>query len=166
MELEAFRRARLAEVAAEADRLLAEADASVASELEVARRTAEAVLSQARSDGAAEAEREMELARARGQRSARGIVLAARREAYQGLCERARATAFELRATPGYGALLDRVERLVRQQLGDDTRIERDPVDLGGVLAEAHGRRVDYSLAALVDRSVRGLGEEVEQLWT
>jgi vacuolar-type H+-ATPase subunit E/Vma4 len=166
IDLEAYRTARLGDAAAAADRLLAEADAAVAAELEHARRTAETILAEARADGTADAQRELELARARGRRRARAIVLAARQEAYQGLRERGHAAAQALRTGPRYTALLDRLEQLARGQLGPDARVERDPPDLGGVIAEADGRRVDYSLAALVDRSVQGLGGEVEELWT
>jgi vacuolar-type H+-ATPase subunit E/Vma4 len=166
IDLEAYRQERLRQVSGEAERLLAEADAAVASELDVARRSVEAILAEARAEGAAAAQRELDLARARGRREAQGIVLAARREVYEGLSDRARSAAFALRTDPGYDALLDRLEQLARQQLGNDARIERDPPELGGVVAEAHGRRVDYSLAALIDRSVRGLDQEVEGLWT
>lgn len=166
IELCAYGKAREAAATAEADLLCADAEAAAVAELGVARRTADALLEQARADGTAQADREIALARAREQRHSRTIVLAARREAYLALCEEARAVAAELRGDPRYLALLDRLERLVRRQLGDDVRIERDPPGIGGVVAEMHGRRVDYSLAALVDRSVRTLGDEVEQLWS
>lgn len=166
MELAAFRAARLAMVSGEADRLLADTDASVASLLADARREAEAILAQARADGIAEAERQMATAQALGQRSARRIVLAARSEAYQSLCEQARVAALGLRGTSDYPRLLDRLERLARERLGEDAVIERDPPDGGGVIAEARGRRVDYSLASLVERALREPGEEVERLWT
>jgi vacuolar-type H+-ATPase subunit E/Vma4 len=166
IDLEVYRQERLREVAGEAERLLAEADAAVASELDVARRAFESILAEARADGTAAAQRELDLARARGRRKAQEIVLAAQREVYDGLGDRARSAASALRADPGYDALLDRLEQLARQQLGNDARIQRDPPDLGGVVAEAHGQHVDYSLAALIDRSVRRLGQEVEGLWT
>jgi vacuolar-type H+-ATPase subunit E/Vma4 len=165
IDLHVFRAARLEEAAVEARRVLAEADAVVAAELESARRTAEAIIREARAEGVSDAERELELGRARGQRRARGIVLAARRDAYEHLREGALAAAFERRGTPGYAALVDRLERRVAAQLGDAARIERDPPDLGGLRAEAGGRRVDCSLGALVDRALRDLGREVETLW-
>jgi vacuolar-type H+-ATPase subunit E/Vma4 len=166
IELGAYRRAREAAATAEAERLRSEAEAAAEAELAAARRTADALLEQARADGTAQADREIALARAHEQRRARTVVLAARREAYRALCEQAGVTALELSADPRYMALLDRLEELARQQLGDDARIERDPAGIGGVVAEGHGRRVDYSLPALVERSVRALGAEVEQLWS
>jgi len=165
-ELEVFRSARLAMVSREADTLLADTDASVASELADARREADAILAQARADGIAEAERQMATAQARGQRGARRIVLAARSEAYQDLCDQARVAVLGLRGSSEYPRLLDRLERLARERLGEGVAIERDPPDRGGVIAEAQGRRVDHSLVALVERSIAGLGEEVERLWT
>ncbi len=166
-ELEVFRSARLAMVSREADTLLADTDASVASELADARREADAILAQAR------AERHRPRRSARWRRPRRGAS-----GAHDGSCSlRARrrtrtcatrhgSRCWPARHKPSTPRLLDRLERLARERLGEGVAIERDPPDSGGVIREAQGRRVDHSLVALVERSIAGLGEEVERLWT
>ena len=74
-----------------------------------------------------------------------------------------------LRHDPRYGALLDRLESLARQQLGAGAAVERDPVVAGravvGVIATLGSRRVSYTLPALARRALRELGEEVAGAW-
>lgn len=165
MNLEAYRRGRLADAGADAARLTAEADAIAVARLAEGRRTAEAIVAQAQVEGVAEADREMARTRVRERRRAQRIVLGARRQAYETLSEGARAAVRDLRPGSAPGAFLDRLERLAREQLGDGARVERDLVGVGGVVAEFDGRRVDYSLAALAERCLRGLRAEVEELW-
>ncbi|HMA47857.1 MAG TPA: hypothetical protein VKP11_11800, partial [Frankiaceae bacterium] len=50
--------------------------------------------------------------------------------------------------------------------LGDGARLDLDPAGRPGVVAEAGGRRVDLTLAALADAVVDELAGEVERLWT
>lgn len=165
MNLEAYRRERLVEARANAERRGAEGESTAAARLDEGARAAAAIIAEARADGAAQADREMAITRVHEQRRSHRIVLEARRRAYEDLGARARAGARELRPDPAYPALLDRLERVSLEQLGDGARVERDPADGGGVVAEAGGRRVDYSLAALAERCLRKLGAEVEQLW-
>ena len=164
MSLESYRLARLDEARAAAERLAADARSAAAEEIAEASAAAAAVIAEARADGAGRADREMAVAGVRDRRRSRQIVLAARRRAYEVLREEALASASRLRLDPGYPALLDQLERLSRAQLGDGARIARDPAD-GGVVAEVDGCRVDYSLPALAERCLRGLGAGVEDLW-
>jgi len=164
MSLESYRLGRLDEARATAERRAAEARSAAAAEIAEASGAAAAAIAEARADGAGRADREMALAGVRDRRRSRQIVLGARRRAYEVLREEALAAAARLRLDSGYPALLDRLERLSRAQLGDGARIERDPAD-GGVAAEVDGCRVDYSLPALAERCLRGLGAEVEDLW-
>ncbi|MGZ8437164.1 MAG: hypothetical protein ACXWXR_01325 [Candidatus Limnocylindrales bacterium] len=164
MNLEAYRRARLIEAGAYAERLGAESESMAAARLDEASRAAVATIAEARAEGAAQADREMAIARAHGQRRAHRIVLEARRKAYEDLGSRARQGALGLKSDATYPALLDRLGQRSREQLGEAASIERDPAD-GGVVAGAGGRRVDYSLPALAERCLRGLGAEIEELW-
>jgi hypothetical protein len=164
MNLEAYRRGRLEDARANVERLAAEGELMAAARLDEASHVADVIIAEARAEGAAQAGREMAITRVHEQRRSHRMILEARRRAYEDLGERARVAACELRPDPAYPALLDRLERLSREQLGDGARIERDPVD-GGVVAEAEGRRVDYSLAALTERCLRRLGAKIEELW-
>jgi hypothetical protein len=71
-----------------------------------------------------------------------------------------------LRDDPGYPALIDRLERLAREQLGPAAEIERDPPLMGGVLGRAGGQHVDYTLPAISERHLQAMGAEVERLWS
>jgi vacuolar-type H+-ATPase subunit E/Vma4 len=164
MNLEAYRRGRFEEARANAEWVAAEGESMAAARLDEASRAAVAIIAEARADGTAQADREMAVTRAHEQRRSHRIVLEARRRSYEGLGLQARAGARELRSDPAYPAILDRLEQLSREQLGDGALIERDPAD-GGVVAEAGGRRVDYSLPALAERCLRRLGAEIEELW-
>ena len=55
---------------------------------------------------------------------------------------------------------------MARDQLGPGARIERDPPELGGVVATAGTRRVDYTLTALAERALNDHADEVTALWT
>ncbi len=165
MNLEAFRRGRLAEARAAAEQIRATAEAAAEARLVEAAHTAEAILARAGEEAAAEAEREHAAAMVRERRRARRVVLEAQRSAYDELVQRVRARASALRTDPAYQELLDGLEQAARRQLGERVAVTRDPAPDGGLLAEADGRRVDYSLPALADRCVHELGAEVERLW-
>ena len=53
-----------------------------------------------------------------------------------------------------------------RAQLGAGATITRDPPGEGGVVAEAAGRRVDYTLPALARLALADLGKPIEELLT
>ncbi len=164
MSLEAYRSGRLAEARGAAERLVAEATSAAAAEVAEASRTVAAALVEARANGTGQADREMSVRRVIEQRRSHRIILAARRRAYEGLRAEASVAVRDLQLEPGYPALLERLAQLAREQLGDGAHVEQDPAG-GGIAAEVDGRRVDYSLNALVDRCLRGLGAEVENLW-
>ncbi len=71
-----------------------------------------------------------------------------------------------LRDAPDYGRLLDGLELRARAQLGAGATITRDPPGEGGVVAEAAGRRVDYTLPALARLALADLGKPIEELLT
>jgi vacuolar-type H+-ATPase subunit E/Vma4 len=110
------------------------------------------MIAEARADGEASAERATAVEHVRARRRARGAVLQARRDVLIRLRRAALEAAMAARSDPAYAALLERLSALAREQLGADARLVVDPPDAGGVVAEADGRRVDYSIGALVDR--------------
>lgn len=135
-----------------ADELVAEAEAEVDEQVAAARRRAE-LTERARADH--------ELARARG--DAHRAVLETERDLRERWIERVHERLPELEVGESGARLVERLEQLARQQLGDQATVERDPE--GGVVAAAGGRRVDYRLSALADRAVVLLAEEAAASW-
>lgn len=165
MSLDAYRRGRLDEARVAAELRLAEVRSAADAELARAASEAAATLAEARADGTAEADREIAVARARERRQSQRTILGARRRAYDHLQAATVAATADLPLEPGYRALLDRLERWAREQLGEAALVRHGAAGGGGVVAEADGRRVDYSLAALAERCLREIGTEVEELW-
>jgi vacuolar-type H+-ATPase subunit H len=163
--LEPVRCALLADAHDEADRLLT-----------AARTHAREVVDRAEQDVAdavADAVRRRTIAsrahadqiRARARADAHAEQLAARERNLQELRRAVRDAALRLRHDRRYPALLDDLQVMARAQLGPDARIERDPTPVGGIVATAGRRRVDYSLPALADRAIAA-HPEVESLWS
>lgn len=157
------RAALLAAARAQAQRLLAEADAETAATLAAARAQAAAMVEQARTEGAADAAIALAGARARARREARAIAMAARRDAYLSLRKASRAAVRRLRDDPAYPGLRDGLAAAVRGRLGADPVLVEGAA--GRMVAETAGRRVDYSLDGFADRAVDALGTELEELW-
>lgn len=164
MTLEAVRDALLAEARADAAEQVAAADTAGRDAVDAAQAEADRLLAQARADGEAEARAAVagELARAR--RQAREVVLAARRAAYEHVGAEARRQATELGEAPGGASLVEGLAALARAQLGDGAVVDADG-EVGGVVARAGTRSVDYRLAAVAERCLDALGPEVEELW-
>ena len=118
----------------------------------------------ARADGEAEARvvAAAELAQAR--RHARELVLAARRHTYECALAQVRGAASELRHAAAYPALVDGLAQAAHRQLGDDAVVSTDEA-VGGVVASAGSRSVDYRLPTVAERCLAALGAEVEALW-
>jgi vacuolar-type H+-ATPase subunit E/Vma4 len=158
------REALLARARGDAERVRAEANADAEAMLAQAHEQAEAVLAEARSRGASEGVVVATAARARTRRRARGLLLAAQREAYETLRRRSRDAVRAVRDDPAHPELRQRLEGLTRELAGPDaTIIETSD---GGMVAEASGRRVECSLDRLADRAVETLGADVEALWS
>ena len=150
--------ALLAAATAEADRLREEADADARHRLETARHQADTLVAEARADGEADASWVLTTERTAARRAARGVVLAAQREAYEQL---RRASLVAVRALLAEPAARDGLAALLRARLPGATL--RD-LDDGGLAAEAaDGRRVDASAEALVDRALRSV--DGARLW-
>lgn len=165
MNVERLRSSVLAQAAEEAERTIAAAKEKQSQRLaETERRGAEIVAS-ARAAGEVDARLEAARSLAAARRRARSLTLAARLELYEALRREALEAAAVLRTEPSYPRLLERLEQAARTDLGADAVVERDAGGIGGILAHAGGRLVDYSLPALVDRCIETLGARVEELW-
>ena len=165
MSLEPLRTAIRTQVEAEAGRQRARVEAERDTRLAEARAEAAALLERARLEGRTIATRERARRRGAAQRRAHELVLQARGALFDELRRRARTEALRLRADPAYPTLIDRLGETARTQLGADAELVTDPPDTGGVSASSGDRSVDYTLAALVDRTIEGLDGEVERLW-
>ena len=164
MNLDVVRDALLADARAEAATTLAEVAAWADRELADARRRAADQVAASEAAGRADAEADLALARAAARREARRLVLVAESEARRELVDRAREEVRSLRSEPGYEDMLRELESLARSQLGVDATVIVDE-QAGGLVGTAPGRRVDYRLPVLVERGVDAMGREVEQLW-
>lgn len=160
-----LRQALLESARAELDEQQGRDEAAASERLEKAREQAEILVAERRLEGERAASREAARIRADAVRSAREARLRAQRGLVDELRSRALQAVLDLRCDPRYGALLDRLAEMARSQLGSDVEIERDPPGVGGVLARSGARSVDYSLVAIVDRAIDGLGTELETLW-
>ncbi|MGW4958323.1 V-type ATP synthase subunit E family protein [Nonomuraea sp. NPDC004186] len=151
------------QVGIDARAIIAGAEEEAAELVAAARQEARTVLADARADGAAQAKADAVTERIHAERRARGMELAAQREALDELRARSAAAVRALRDDPCYPRLLDRLGALARAAGGADLTV-KEQLD-GGVLAEGHGRRVDCTLGALAVRAVDALGAELERLW-
>lgn len=163
MNVEPLREAVLAAARAEAERIEAEAAEEAAARVERAQRQGAALVEQARDEGAAAGEAVAAHDHAEARRRARALRLAAERDVWDELAREAHEAARALPARPAYDALLEHVVAAARRQLGGRPHFEHAPG--GGVRATRNGCSVDYSLDALVDRALQGLGDDVEELW-
>lgn len=157
--LEPLRAALLARAAAEAARVRADAEADARRRLDEARHEADRLVADARDRGAADAGWVLAAEETALRRSARGVVLAAQRDAWERLRRESRLAVRALLEEPG---ARDGLAALLRARLpGCSVQDTED----GGLLAEADdGRSIDASVAALVDRVLPGM--DGERLWS
>ena len=151
----------LREARRDAERTRTEASAEADALIRRARDEAARIVAEARGAGRSEAAAAANEERVRARRTARAIVLAARRETYEELCRKIRSAVAALCAENP--ATTERLRLLARERAGTDARITTAAG--GGVVAVAPGLRVDCSVPALADHAVELLGTEVERLW-
>jgi vacuolar-type H+-ATPase subunit E/Vma4 len=132
--------------------------------LQDADRRADAVREEARVRGEADAQAVLVATRARARREARSVVLAAQSEVAVALRARVHAGLRALRDDPDYAEIENRLESQARGLLGPEARLTPDPS--GGFLAEAGGRQVELTLAAVADQVLERLGPELQSLWS
>ena len=164
MNLDPVRAALVDDACRDADgaRELAGRDAAAA--VGEAHRRAQQLLDEARAEGEREGRATAAIELARARRGAREVVLRARRDAYDRARVAARDAASALRGAPGYGTLIDALTDLARGQLGDGAIVSLDD-HVGGVIARAGSRTVDYRLPAVADRCFAAAAPRLEGLW-
>jgi vacuolar-type H+-ATPase subunit E/Vma4 len=158
--------AALKRAAAEADEIRRDAHQRVERILSEARAQAAALVAQRRAaaERLAELEQQELLADARSQ--ARSAVLKAQRSVLTEATAAAHAAAGRLIGDPRYEALLERLSADARERLSPTgLPVELVNVPAGGFEARAGSREIDCSLAAQVDRLLRGMAGELERLW-
>ncbi len=163
--LEPVRGALLADAGAEAARIVEEAARSATEVTGAASAEAEATIerSRRRTELSSRAHSDRVLARLRNDEQ-RGLH-DAQQQLLRRLIETVHVSARQLRADPRYPALLDQLESMARDQLGEEAVIERDPSPDGGVVARAGTHRVDYRLPILAERALDDLSDKVAELW-
>jgi vacuolar-type H+-ATPase subunit E/Vma4 len=164
-ELGPVREALFADAKFEADRLIADATSAAASEAEEAEREADAEIERAARRGAASARARANQELARARNIAHHQTLQAKDDIRGRFHDAVQVAALDLRNDARYPALLNELEGLARDQLGPNTRIERDPNGLGGIVGVSGARRVDYTLPALADRALESVSDKVALLW-
>jgi vacuolar-type H+-ATPase subunit E/Vma4 len=164
VNLDAVRDALLSDARQEVDEALAAAERDAAATVTAAREEANRTLDAARADGEAEARTVSLTELARSRRRARELVLSARRAVYERALAEVCAAATRLRDSPDYDAVIDGLSRLARSQLGDGAVVTIDD-EVGGVIARAGTRTVDYRLPVIAERCFDAIGSDVESLW-
>lgn len=165
MSLEPLRTALRAETELEMQRRLAQVDVECARVVADTEAKARELTDQGRQEGERAAVQEAVRRRATATRRAREIRLQAQRRQVDELQRRSREAAPRLREDRRYPELLERLAGAAREQLGPNVELEVDPPGLGGVIGRLGNASVDYTLAALVDRAIGGLDDELESLW-
>jgi hypothetical protein len=160
--LESVREHHLAAARARAESTLGEAR-SRAHDLATSGAAAVAALVEhAQKEGAAAADIDTNREWIAARRRARGLILTAQREMYDELRD---AVARGARADPRYPALLERLARAGQRQFGPGADVELDRDGEGGVRITRKGRRIDWSLAAIVGGGLDSLGPRITELW-
>lgn|GEM_PF-2186826 len=157
-----IRSATLADARAEAERLLVEARERGAATVAAAREHAGELRGESleRARRAADDDARRVLSAARG--SAHELLLSARREVYATVARDVARQASDRRED--YRAASERLIDDARRRLGADVRIVDAPD--GGIIAEAPGRQIDYSLSTQVRRCLAQMDDEVAALWS
>lgn len=154
----------LAVAGRDAEQVLRAARAQAAARLAQARVDALAMVEQGRQAGLELAAVSVARELARARREARGVVLAAQEEIRQQVREEARRAATGWSAGPEAERLRAALVARARAALGSDAQLRETPD--GGVRGAAGSRRVDLSLATLVDRVLDERAQEVSRLWS
>ena len=151
------REALLRRARADAERLLADADDEATKVLGEAWAEADERIAEARATGRADADALAGAELARARRTARGIVLATQRDAYEELRRR-------VIAALSTGQLRETLVTRATEVLGEGPLRVAETPD-GGVTVDRGDRHVDCSLAALADHALAALAGQLPGLW-
>lgn len=147
----------------EATEVLASADSDAAATLADARAEAQALLAEARAKGEADAADVLAGERARAEREARAVLLAAQRAAHEHAREAARQAVNDLRDDPVYPQLITALRERAEHELGPGATILDLPK--GGIEALLGDRRLEFALDGLADDLLDSLGADLAELW-
>lgn len=164
--LEPVREALLSDAATEAARAIAEAATAASGIVAAAEAQADTEVERVKRRAELSSQAFAEQALAQARRDGHRVVLTAKRDLELHLHDEVHHAFEALRSDTRYPALLDELEVLARQQLGQAAVITRDPHPGGGIIAEAGSRRVDYTMTVLADRALVALADKVAKLWT
>lgn len=160
--LDAVRRHQLATARAEAESILQDARQQAGAIAATGESDAAALLEGARQEGETAASLDTDRAWKTARRRARGTMLAAQRETYEELRSR---IAFAIRHDQRYPVLLERLGHAAQRQLGPGARVEVDRDGDGAVTATRKDRRIQWSLAAIVEAGLDELGPTIAEVW-
>jgi len=161
--LDPVRRALLDDARRDVDAMLAQADTEAAAIREDAGARAREIRESAVSLGEDDAAATLRAERTRARRRARQLLLGAQRDMYDELRRAALERAALLRQEPGYSRAIEGLTARARDDLGPDAAVTDHPS--GGVVAEANGRHVSFTVESLVDEALGSLGADLEGLW-
>jgi len=161
--LDPVRRALLDDARREVDAMLAQADAEATAIAEDATARARQIRESAESLGEADAAATLRTERTRARRRARQLLLRAQCDVYDELRRAALEKAATLRQEASYSRALERLTARARDVLGSDATVTEHPS--GGVVAEANGRHLSFTVECLVDEAISSLGADLQGLW-
>ena len=147
----------------QADAIISEAARDAAAELANARDEAERILRQAERDGTEAASRAATMRVARARREARLSLLTAQRTTYDTLRARALDAVQEQASSPEGERLTEHLEALVRARIGRDTPARRAPL---GAVAERGACVAAIGPEDLVEQAMQSLSSEIASLWS
>ncbi len=164
MRLDALREALVTQARRESSVLEAEAERAAAERIESARSQAGRLTEQAQADGREQTERAVRRRLSSARRQGREVVLRAHRDALDRLRDRVVERLRDAEHASGCSRLLADLADRARGQLGAGAKVEDDRA-VGGFVARAGGRVVDYRLPEVVARVMEEMGDELEDLW-
>jgi vacuolar-type H+-ATPase subunit E/Vma4 len=160
--LEALREHHLASCREQAAELIRGARAQAQEIATNASADAARLIETARRDGESAADLDLGREWTSSRRRATAVILAAQRASYG---ELRGALAAAIRSDPRYPDLLGRMATIAHQRLGPGAEVHIDRHGDGGVVATRTDRRIECSLASMVDASLDQLGPAIREMW-
>lgn len=157
--LDPVRAHHLAGARSHADAIVRDARAQADQIIAKSTADANALTDQAEHEGQASADLDTNRSWIAARRRARGILLAAQREAYD---ELRNSVAGAVQSDARYASLLQHFANLASRRLGPGAEVR---VDQDAVLGTRKERHVRWSLQDFVDESLSLIGPDVEELW-
>ena len=164
MKLDVLREALVAQARQEAAARESEAQRAAEERVENARSQARSLTEQAQAEGREQTARAVRRRLSSARRQGREVVLREQREALDRLRDRVVERLRDDEQAAAYAGLMEELRDQARGQLGEDAEVD-DEAAVGGFVAHAAGRAVDYRLPEVVARVMEEMGDELEELW-